>query len=330
MVTLALSGFISEEKIRIFFTKMLPLIFSSSIVSVFCYHFIVRKLNEVLPWKNNLIVRGLVDIAVVMFVTSIVLSIMYMSFGEQTLVQKVLSVRKIGVPIEGLFVLPLVEHILFMVATEFLEVIDERNELELNLERMEKAQLQTKYSALKNQLDNHFLFNNLSVLSSLIYEDVEKSDRFIQEFAKVYRYVLSISEEMLVPVEKELDFIEAYLFLLKIRFEEGFQVRNDLDEDVSEKKLPPLSLQVLIENAIKHNCISKRHPLHIHIYEENDEIIVTNNYQPRDRPDTRSTHTGLKNLTEKYKLISEKVPSFGVQEENYVAVLPLIDSHINV
>ncbi|MBB3699722.1 histidine kinase [Flammeovirga yaeyamensis] len=325
MSTLAISGYISENKIRHFLTEMLPMILFFSTLAVFTYYFVIEKLNKILPWKKNLILRGLVDFLLVIGMTSLIMWFMHYAFGSDTFVQRFIALKEFDAPVEGMFALPLIENILFVVAIEAIEVINERNELELNLERMEKAQLQTKYSALKNQLDNHFLFNNLSVLSSLIYEDIEKSDQFIQEFAKVYRYVLTISEDVLVPVEQELDFIDAYLFLLKIRFEEGLIIKNELDNDIPEKLIPPLSLQVLIENAIKHNQISKRNPLEIRVYQENDQIIVSNNYQLRDAKEIESTHTGLKNLTEKYKLISDLTPRFGVKEDQYIAELPLIN-----
>ncbi|MBD0402610.1 sensor histidine kinase [Flammeovirga sp. EKP202] len=325
MTTLTLSGYISENKVKHFLTEILPLILFSSSLAVFGYYFAVVKLNKVLPWKKHLFLRGLVDFAMVLGVTILLMSFMHFFYGSENFFNRFIALKEQNLPVEGMFALPLVENILFIVAIEMIEVVSERNELELNLERVEKAQLQTKYSALKNQLDNHFLFNNLSVLSSLIYEDIEKSDQFIQEFAKVYRYVLTISEEMLVPVEQELDFIEAYLFLLKIRFEEGFQVKNDLESEIPGQSIPPLSLQVLIENAIKHNRISKKSPLQIHIYEKDNNIVVANNYQLRDTPETASTHTGLNNLEEKYKLISNKVPRFGVQGDQYIAELPLIN-----
>ncbi|WP_281615502.1 histidine kinase [Flammeovirga sp. SubArs3] len=324
MTTLVLSGYIAEEKVTSFLTEVLPYVLTSSTIAVFFYHFSVVRLNKVLPWKRYFIIRGIVDLILVISVTSLVISLMHYIFGGGSFYQKLVELKEVNAPVEGIFALPLVENILFIVAIEFIEVLSERNELELNLEKVEKAQLQTKYSALKNQLDNHFLFNNLSVLSSLIYEDIEKSDRFIQEFAKVYRYVLTISEEMLVPVEQELDFIEAYLFLLEIRFEESFSVKNDLDTSVNDYLLPPLSLQVLIENAIKHNRISKRYPLHIHIFQEGDRIVVANNYQLRDTPDTTSTHTGQKNLVEKYKLLSDRSPNFFIQGDQYIAELPLL------
>ncbi|NME69561.1 histidine kinase [Flammeovirga aprica JL-4] len=325
MTTLTLSGYISENKVSHFLSEMLPLILLTSSTAVFGYYFAVVKLNKILPWKKHMFLRGLVDFAMVLAVTSILMSFMHSMYDSGNLFSRMMAFKEQNLPIEGMFALPLVENILFIVAIETIELVSEKNELELNLERVEKTQLQTKYSALKNQLDNHFLFNNLSVLSSLIYEDIEKSDQFIQEFAKVYRYVLTISEEMLVPVEQELEFIDAYLFLLKIRFEEGFQVKNDLDESLFAQSIPPLSLQVLIENAIKHNRISKKSPLQIHIYEENNNIVVANNYQPRDTPETASTHTGLKNLEEKYKLISDKIPLFGIQGDQYIAELPLIN-----
>ncbi len=325
MATLTLSGYISENKATHFLTEMLPLILLTSSTAVFGYYFAVVKLNKVLPWKKHMFLRGLVDFAMVLAVTSLLMSFMHSLYDSGNLFNRLLAFKEQNLPIEGMFALPLVENILFLVAIETIEVVSERNELELNLARVEKTQLQTKYSALKNQLDNHFLFNNLSVLSSLIYEDIEKSDQFIQEFAKVYRYVLTISEEMLVPVEQELDFIDAYLFLLKIRFEEGFQVKNDLEENLPDQMIPPLSLQVLIENAIKHNRISKKSPLQIHIYKEENNIVVANNYQPRDTPETVSTHTGQKNLEEKYKLISKEIPRFGIQGDQYLAELPLIN-----
>ena len=180
-----------------------------------------------------------------------------------------------------------------------------------------------KYEALKSQINPHFLFNSLNVLSSLIYQDTAKSDEFIKKFSEVFRYVLELNQEKLVKVKRELKFLDSYFFLQKIRYGDNLKLHKKIDAEVLNMEIPPLTLQLVVENAIKHNVISNEQQLNISIENNGSSLIVSNNCQYRGNLNG-STGIGQKNLIEKYSLIGERTPEFYVKDDRYISQLPLI------
>ncbi len=169
---------------------------------------------------------------------------------------------------------------------------------------IKQEKLMMSYNSLKDQLNPHYLFNNLSVLRALIHTDQKAASQFIEDFAEVYRYVLESNDNQLVPLAEEIDFIHAYLDLHKIRLKEGIVIKNEIKKQDLDLKIAPLTLQLLVENAIKHNIASKSSPLVLQIATLNKKIVVTNNLQKRTS--TYSTNMGLKNLTKRYELICKE------------------------
>lgn len=193
-------------------------------------------------------------------------------------------------------------------------------------EQIEKGVAQAQFESLKNQVNPHFLFNSLNVLSSLVHIDADLSEKFIDQLAKSYRYLLEQKDNELVPLKTEIDFVQSFTFLLKIRFEEKLQVKIELPVHVMNYFIAPLTLQLLIENAVKHNTISPEAPLVITIFaDSNDYLIVSNNLQLRAQQ-MPSTHVGLKNIISRYKLLSSVLPEFKVENEKYIARIPFIKS----
>ncbi len=190
-------------------------------------------------------------------------------------------------------------------------------------EDLQKELSQIKFEVLKSQINPHFLFNSLNVLSSLINKDTPKAQQFIDEFSHIYRYVLETIEQPVSCLRKELDFMQSYLFLQQIRYGDTLRYDVSISSSNLKKYLPPLSLQVVLENAIKHNVINESKPLKISIYTEGDFLIVQNNIQLKISG--TSTGLGLKNLTKRYALISDQKPIFHIQDNYYIAKLPLID-----
>ncbi|UPT70147.1 MAG: histidine kinase [Flavobacterium sp. JAD_PAG50586_2] len=162
-----------------------------------------------------------------------------------------------------------------------------------------------QFESLKNQIDPHFLFNSLNVLSSLIEENPENAQRFTTSLSKIYRYVLEQKDKELVSVSEELAFAKTYMNLLKMRFENSITFELPEDFDNPDAKVVPLSLQLLLENTIKHNVVSERKPLHIKIYIENNYLIVENNLQKKEVLQDRRG-VGLQNIVNRYGLISER------------------------
>jgi LytS/YehU family sensor histidine kinase len=192
-------------------------------------------------------------------------------------------------------------------------------------ETLEKRNLQSQLESLKNQVSPHFLFNSLNSLSGLVEEDPKRALRFINELSAIYRYLLQSNEKPLIPLRKELEFIEAYLYLLQTRFEEGLSLVYDIPPALQEYMLPPLTLQILVENAVKHNMISASMPLHIKIYgDEAGNLIVLNNLQKR-KTAVFSSKMGLVNISAKYQLLNQPDIIINETSEYFQVMVPLIN-----
>ncbi|GAB1309778.1 histidine kinase [Urechidicola sp. KH5] len=184
-----------------------------------------------------------------------------------------------------------------------------------------------KFESLKNQLDPHFLFNSLNVLTSLIDENPRQAEKFTTKLSKVYRYVLEQKDKDLVSVEEELKFAKSYMQLLKMRFEDGIEFKILDSVSNPELKIIPLSLQLLLENAVKHNTITSSNPLAISIYESNGYLIIENNINPKASLE-KSTKVGLKNIFQRYSLVSKgKVEVFN-DKKTFKVKLPLLTQKI--
>lgn len=179
------------------------------------------------------------------------------------------------------------------------------------------------YKQLKDQINPHFLFNSLNVLVSLINKDAQRATDYTKKLSDVYRYVLTHDMEDTVTVKNELEFIRNYIEVLQIRFGEGLQVRLAVNEDALRKRIPSMALQVLVENAVKHNALTISQPLTIDIESEEAYLIVSNNIMPRFRVE-RSTKIGLKNLNKKYLIVARKKILVENREEKFIVKIPLL------
>jgi len=197
-------------------------------------------------------------------------------------------------------------------------------DVQLRAERSEKEAALSQVEALRNQLSPHFLFNSLSILTSMVHEDADLSEKFVKQLSRVYRYILEQRDHELVSLETELEFIKAYTFLLHIRFEHKFNVQIEMD--VSEQKqyqIPPLTLQLLVENAVKHNRMSVQEPLQVRIYCQDECLIIQNSWQPREQSE-KSTGIGLPNITSRYALFTDRTIWFGRQNDFFMVKIPLL------
>jgi len=193
----------------------------------------------------------------------------------------------------------------------------------IEAEQLRSEKLASQYQSLKDQLNPHFLFNSLNALSNLVYEDADRSVAFIQKLSKIYRYVLDVQQEELVELDRELEFAQNYLELQKIRFEENLNFNIDLS-DCKGCYLPPLSLQLLLENAIKHNIASQENPLFISILQKGNELWVSNSFQPKISQIEPSTGVGLENIRSRYRILSERNPEIFQTEDEFLVKLPLL------
>lgn len=184
-----------------------------------------------------------------------------------------------------------------------------------------------KFDALKNQLDPHFLFNSLNVLTGLIDENPEKAQAFTTALSKVYRYVLEQKNKELVSLDEELDFARTYINLLKMRFEDSILAEIPTRSSQPEFKIVPLSLQLLLENAVKHNLLSPQQPLKIRVYEQDGLLVVENSLNIKESIGGK-TGFGLDNIKQRYALLSSKKMSIENSENQFIIKLPLLTKNV--
>jgi LytS/YehU family sensor histidine kinase len=192
----------------------------------------------------------------------------------------------------------------------------------LENEILEQAHLRAQLLTMQQQISPHFLFNSLSTLKTIAVDQPTKN--YIVQLAAVYRYVLNSNEHYLTDLQEELKFIRSYLYIMGERYEDALQVKIDIPDTYLQYQIPPLSLQLLVENAIKHNTISPDVPLHISITTGyGPELLVENNFQPKKTPE-ESTGMGLKNISERYKLIARQPIQVLNVDGKFSVTLPLL------
>lgn len=195
----------------------------------------------------------------------------------------------------------------------------------IEVEKYKTESLQAQLQNLKNQINPHFLFNNMSVLSSLVYKDQDKAVDFINQLSKVYRYLLDNKDRELVTLEDELAFIRSYTYLLQIRFDTNIKFEVNVDNNSLHKLLPPMAIQILVENAIKHNEISEEQPLTVTIKSIDDVLEVNNNLQLRTNNEP-SSKTGLKNIKDRFSYFTDKPVEILENTTSFSVKIPLLHS----
>jgi sensor histidine kinase YesM len=202
--------------------------------------------------------------------------------------------------------------------------ITEYKNKQLETEELKRINIQSQLQAIKNQVNPHFLFNNLNVLSGMVMKDNPDANKFIEEFSKVYRYILNSQDKELIALQTELEFIKPYIFLLEKRFPESISIQLNIEPRYTQFYIVPAALQMLIENAIKHNVLSKAKPLEITInIDKAENLVVRNNFQPKAQIE-HSTQVGLKNIAQRYELTTGKTIDIIKDESSFSVSLPLI------
>lgn len=193
---------------------------------------------------------------------------------------------------------------------------------EVEAEKAKQESIKANYESLKNQVNPHFLFNSLNALTSLVYEDQDKAAKFIKQLSEVYRYVLDSRNKEVVSIAEELQFLDSYLFLQQIRFGDKLRIKNELKEHGGS--LPPLALQMLVENAIKHNIVSHEQPLTIHLYESDRKLVVRNNLQTKNTLGEASSGVGLENIRKRYEFLSDEKVEVENDKKTFAVKLPIL------
>jgi LytS/YehU family sensor histidine kinase len=190
-------------------------------------------------------------------------------------------------------------------------------------ERLQKERALVQFDNLKNQLNPHFLFNSLTSLNSLIFENQQLASDFLQQLSKVFRYVLQNKEKELVSLETEVNFIQNYISLLQTRFYGSLQIQMEIAPKDMLKQIVPVTLQILIENAIKHNIVNEQNPLTIRIFSTEEYLHIRNNLQKKSIIET-SNKMGLENMKTLYGFLSQKQVEITEEADFFEVKIPLL------
>lgn len=215
-------------------------------------------------------------------------------------------------------------NIIFESLYEAVYIIEKYKEAIVEKEMLEQMTLQQEFDNLKKKVNPHFLFNCFNTLSSLIQENKALAEKFLDDLSKVYRYLLRSNEDGMTTVENEIKFIQSYFQLMSIRHGEAISINLQIDKKYYPYLLPSLSLQLLVENAVKHNVISKQSPLSVELFTTEGKQLVVNNNLNKKILKEKSTRIGLQNIESKYKLMNHDGFQVVEGEKNFMVVLPLI------
>ncbi|WP_163399363.1 2TM domain-containing protein [Flavobacterium fluviatile] len=217
----------------------------------------------------------------------------------------------------------------FMQARSFMVKWKQASKFEITQQKIIAGTANAKFESLKNQIDPHFLFNSLNVLSSLIEENPDNAQRFTTSLSKIYRYVLEQKDKELVSVEDELSFAKTYMNLLKMRFENSLFYELPTENINPEAKVVPLSLQLLLENTVKHNVVSEQKPLHIRIFIDGDCLAIQNDFQKKEVLQDRQG-VGLQNIVNRYGIVTNRKVLIEQNEKTFTVKIPILTKQIAV
>lgn len=268
-------------------------------------------------------------ICTILYTIPVVLGIDYLTFVvfQKMNVSEFLNERMIWVHM--FYVILSLGVSTFMHARSFMLKWKQASKKEVIEQKIIAGTASAKFESLKNQIDPHFLFNSLNVLSSLIEENPDNAQRFTTSLSKIYRYVLEQKDKELVTVEEELSFAKTYMNLLKMRFENSLTYDISLEHLDAEAKVVPLSLQLLLENTVKHNVVSEQKPLHIKIFVENDYLVIQNNFQKKEILSDRQG-VGLQNIIERYRIITKRKVLIDQNEQAFTVKIPILTKQISI
>lgn len=278
-------------------------IFQTCFNLIFCL--VVFYISD--TFKINKVVTHLLNLLVLLFFFAIGLTIQKNLYGAGYF----LPGRGLGIKLTLTLILVLIE-------VRIVNIVRHSRQKELENDRLRNANLKAELSLLKGQLQPHFFFNALSSLSGVVREDPAKAQYYINQLSRFFRYSLQKEDTGLVDLKEEISAVNSYAALLQMRHEEGFQLLIDIPEDQLHRRLPHMSLQPLVENALKHNKI----PVTLKVTFQDDQLIITNNLQPVHFPEP-STGIGLANLSERYKILLHKEITIEKTATAFIVQLPL-------
>lgn len=281
--------------------------------------FFDRYLDKRMPWSSSPRMRLIIQFAIILIWSLITMGIpfsIWYFYNGKSLIYPPASVI--------VFIGSIVFMLGFIGVSVAINFFKQWQSSILDAEHYKQEKLIADYKVLQNQVNPHFLFNSLNVLISEIKHSPEIAVDFTRKLSKVYRYVLQSKNHDLISLQKELEFIESFIFLHKVRLGNALEYSVNVSEEVLNMQIPPLTLQILIENAIKHNIANEENVLKISIESnDNNQIIIRNNLQAIEN--TNSTNTGLSNLSKRFELLKKSGFTYNEQNANFVVTIPLID-----
>lgn len=291
--------------------------------------FISTTLNKKIPWTEHPVRRFFMETGlnlVVILIIHFIISFSYFYFEKKAQLS-VFGITSYIAESKGMIQWFVVSAIIaFMVIginTGAYLILNWKNAA-LRATHLNQAAMEAELQSLKLQIDPHFVFNNLSVLSELILDNQQLGYEYAENFSKIYRYLLVNSRKDIIPVQDELKFLHSYIFLIKHRFGEGVNFEINVNDESRQLYMPPLTLQLLVENALKHNKTNKKEPLKVSIYtNDKQELIVENTLLPIEKP-LDSSGIGIRNIYRRYHLLSEKEPQIIKSDTSFKVIIPLI------
>jgi len=277
-----------------------------SVIAAYVIGYSNTQLDKLVPWKKQFVFRFILALLVGMIiVTSIsLLGIVVGSIFNKQLISLIIN-EFVNERIK-MFILSFFVIFIYQVAYFSIYSYQQYAVVQLSKLRENREQLRLQFDALKSQLSPHFLFNSLNTISSLLHKNPDSAEEFIRRLATTYQYVISNKQNQLVSVAEEVEFIKSYYHLLKVRFEDSLKLEINLPKNVLHTVIPPLTLQILIENAVKHNQIDEMNHLEIYIGSvDNTTLRITNNKGDKP-PNVRSFKVGLDNIKKRYAYYSQR------------------------
>jgi sensor histidine kinase YesM len=279
------------------------------------------QLDKLLPWNkqegNRLLIGIITHFLSIFFVSLLMLylgSLLWTDLLDFTIIREQ-YMMKLGIV---LLILVLIIEIIYFALYSYYSYTS----FQIETVRQERKQIELQFKALKSQLSPHFLFNSLNTISSLVFKDQTKAEGFIRKLAEMYQYTLQSYQTQFISLQEELDFVHSYQYLLQTRFGAKFQCTIEVDQDLLTTKIPPLTLQMLLENAVKHNVLSEEDPLNVQVTSDRKYIIVKNNITQKPQK-VSSFQIGLKNINARYLLLHEEGIAVS-NGENFEVKVPVI------
>lgn len=283
--------------------------------------FIKQKLNRILPWEKSPTRRLGIELGINLpFMSAVIFLLSFLV--------NLYFIKSVFIKLSDQILTTLYYIIILVIIPAFTEfALFLLNKWKLNIaemERYKKENAEYKFETLRTQLNPHFLFNSFNTLSSLIFEDQQKAANFIRDLSDVYRYVLENKSRDTILLSEEVRFIKSFVYLYQLRFDNKLTVVIQISDDLLHKLIAPMTLQLLVENAIKHNIISQKKPLEITITSNQDASIVVKNNLQKKNTEVISSEIGLKNIISRYAYLTGRPVEITENENEFVVKVPLI------